>query len=68
LLRDVTSAISDLGGNITASSSVTGRDLVAILRYEIELSDPGMVAKLVADLRAVDGVFAAWRLHSDPGD
>ncbi len=68
LLRDVTSAISDLGGNITASSSVTGRDRVAILRYEIELSDPGMVAKLIADLRGVDGVFAAFRLVSDPGD
>jgi GTP diphosphokinase / guanosine-3',5'-bis(diphosphate) 3'-diphosphatase len=68
LLRDVTSAISDMGGNITASSSVTGRDRVAILRYEIELSDPGMVSKLIADLRGVDGVFAAFRLVSDPGD
>jgi guanosine-3',5'-bis(diphosphate) 3'-pyrophosphohydrolase len=68
LLRDVTSAVSDLGGNITASSSVTGRDRVAILRYEIELSDPGMVSKLIADLRGVDGVFAAFRLVSDPGD
>ncbi|MGF1668024.1 MAG: RelA/SpoT family protein [Acidimicrobiia bacterium] len=68
LLRDVTSAISDMGGNITASSSVTGRDRVAILRYEIELSDPGMVPKLIADLRGVDGVFAAFRLVSDPGD
>jgi GTP pyrophosphokinase len=67
LLRDVTSAISDLGGNITASSSVTGRDRVAILRYEVELSDPGMVSKLIADLRGVDGVFAAFRLVSDPG-
>jgi GTP pyrophosphokinase len=62
LLRDVTSVISDLGGNITASSSVTGRDRVAVLRYEVELSDPGMVAKLIADLRGVDGVFAAFRL------
>ncbi|MDH4117199.1 MAG: bifunctional (p)ppGpp synthetase/guanosine-3',5'-bis(diphosphate) 3'-pyrophosphohydrolase [Acidimicrobiia bacterium] len=68
LLRDVTSAISDMGGNITASSSVTGRDRVAILRYEIELSDPGMVSKLIADLRGVDGVYAAFRLVSDPGD
>ncbi len=62
LLRDVTSAISDLGGNIIASSSATNRDRVAILRYEVELSDPGQVGKLLGDLRTVDGVFDAYRL------
>ncbi len=67
LLRDVTDVISELGGNIAASSSITGRDRLAILRYEIELSDPGQVPKLIADLRAVDGVFAAFRLVSEPG-
>ena len=66
LLRDVTAAISDLGGNITASSSVTGRDRVAILRYEVELSDPGTVPRLISDLRGVDGVFAAYRLVTEP--
>jgi GTP diphosphokinase / guanosine-3',5'-bis(diphosphate) 3'-diphosphatase len=66
LLRDVTEVISDLGGNISASSSITGRDRVAILRYEVELSDPGSVDKLINDLRGVDGVFAAFRLVSEP--
>ncbi len=66
LLRDVTGALSDVGGNITASSSVTGRDRVAVLRYEVELSDPTQVDKLIADLRGVDGVFAAFRLVSEP--
>jgi guanosine-3',5'-bis(diphosphate) 3'-pyrophosphohydrolase len=66
LLRDVTAIISDLGGNITASSSVTGRDRVAILRYEVELSDPGQLPRLLADLRGVDGVFAAFRLVTEP--
>ncbi|MGQ0847772.1 MAG: RelA/SpoT family protein [Actinomycetota bacterium] len=66
LLRDVTAAISDLGGNITASSSVTGRDRVAVLRYEVELSDPGSLPRLLADLKAVDGVFAAYRLVTEP--
>lgn len=65
LLRDVTAAISDLGGNITASSSVTGRDRVAVLRYEVELSDPGVLPRLLADLRGVDGAFAAYRLVTD---
>ncbi|MEX2655430.1 MAG: bifunctional (p)ppGpp synthetase/guanosine-3',5'-bis(diphosphate) 3'-pyrophosphohydrolase [Acidimicrobiia bacterium] len=68
LLRDVTEVISDLGGNITASSSITGRDRIAILRYEVELSDSGSVDKLISDLRGVDGVFAAFRLVSEPTD
>jgi GTP pyrophosphokinase len=62
LLRDVTGVISDLGGNITASSSSTGSDRIAVLRYEIELSDRAQVDRLVADLRGVDGVFEAYRL------
>ena len=62
LLRDVTSLISDVGGNILASSSSTGRDLVAMLRYEIELGDPGQVDTIVASLRGVDSVFDAYRL------
>ena len=66
LLRDVTDVISELAGNITASSSITGRDRVAILRYEVELSDPSQVPRLISDLRGVDGVFAAFRLVGEP--
>ena len=68
LLRDVTSAVSDLGGNITASSSATGRDRVAVLRYEVELSEPAQVERLVAELRDVDGVYDAYRLLPRGGD
>jgi GTP pyrophosphokinase len=66
LLRDVTAVISDTGGNITASSTHTGEDRVAVLRYEIELSDAGQLPKLLADLRGVDGVFSSFRLAADP--
>ncbi len=66
LLRDVTTLISDTGGNITASSTHTGDDRIAILRYEVELSDPSQLGKLLADLRGVDGVFTAFRLATDP--
>jgi GTP pyrophosphokinase len=62
LLRDVTAVISDTGGNITASSTVTGRDRVAILRYEVELSDPSQLPRMLADIRRVDGVFAVSRI------
>jgi GTP diphosphokinase / guanosine-3',5'-bis(diphosphate) 3'-diphosphatase len=62
LLRDVTAVISDTGGNITASSTVTGRDRVAVLRYEVELSDSGQLPRMLADIRGVDGVYAVRRI------
>jgi len=66
LLRDVTAVISDTSGNITASSTHTGEDRIAILRYEVELSDPSQLGKLLADLRGIDGVFSSFRLATDP--
>ncbi|MGD2060707.1 MAG: hypothetical protein PVF87_07580, partial [Acidimicrobiia bacterium] len=66
LLRDVTAVVSDTGGNITASSTNTGDDRVAILRYEVELSDPSQLPRLLSDIRSVDGVYTAFRLANDP--
>ncbi|MBW3666356.1 MAG: bifunctional (p)ppGpp synthetase/guanosine-3',5'-bis(diphosphate) 3'-pyrophosphohydrolase [Actinobacteria bacterium] len=66
LLRDVTAVVSDTGGNITASSTTVGTDRVAVLKYEVELSDPSQLPRLLNDLRAVDGVFSAFRLANDP--
>jgi GTP pyrophosphokinase len=62
LLRDVTEVISDHGGNIQAASSATGRDRVAILRFEVQLSDPQQLERVIAETRRVDGVFDAYRL------
>src|SRR5690606_26368395 len=62
LLRDVTAVISDTGGNIIASSTVTGQDRLAVLRYEVELSDPGQLPRMLADIRGVDGVFSVRRI------
>ncbi|MCH7667627.1 MAG: bifunctional (p)ppGpp synthetase/guanosine-3',5'-bis(diphosphate) 3'-pyrophosphohydrolase [Acidobacteria bacterium] len=67
LLRDVTSVLSSLGANIQASSSATGRDRIAILRYEIELSDAMALAGIVTELAAIDGVFDAYRLVPQTG-
>lgn len=64
LLRDVTSVISDAGGNIVASSTRTDRDRVAILRYEVELSDPGQVERVVSEMRRIEGVYDAFRLKT----
>jgi guanosine-3',5'-bis(diphosphate) 3'-pyrophosphohydrolase len=62
LLRDVTSVLSDHGANIHTSSSVAGRDRVAFLRYEVELSDPAQLERVLSDLRDVGGVYEAYRL------
>jgi GTP pyrophosphokinase len=62
LLRDVTAVLSDHGANIHTSSSVAGRDRVAFLRYEVELSDPAQLERVLADLREVGGVYEAYRL------
>ena len=64
LLRDVTSVISDAGGNIVGASSRTDRDRVAVLRYEVELSDPGQLNRVLAAMRRVDSVYEAFRLKS----
>jgi GTP pyrophosphokinase len=66
LLKDDTTMVTETGGNITASSTVVGDDRVAIIRYEVELSDPSQLPRLLNDLRGVDGVFTAFRLANDP--
>ncbi len=68
MLRDVTELISDVGGDIRASSSTTSRDRTAVLRYEVELSDPGQVDRLIDGLRGIDGVYDAYRLVPQSGD
>ncbi len=62
LLRDVTAALSDLGANIHSSSSMTGRDRVAVLRYEVEISEVNVLERVFEEIRGVNGVFDAYRL------
>ena len=62
LLRDVTTALSDLGANIVSSSSLTNRDRVAVLRFEIELSDRATLERALAEMKGVEGVYDAYRL------
>ncbi|GMQ85463.1 MAG: RelA/SpoT family protein [Acidimicrobiia bacterium] len=67
LLRDVTTALSDLGANIHTSSSVAGRDRIAFLRYELELSEANQLEQALSEVRAVDGVYDAYRLLPGAG-
>jgi GTP pyrophosphokinase len=62
LLRDITTALADLGANIVSSSSATSRERVAILRFEIELSDVATLDRAITEMKRVEGVYDAYRL------
>ncbi len=62
LLQDISAALSDLGTNILASSSAVGRDRVAVFHFEVELSDTEQLNRAISEIRAVEGVFDAFRL------
>jgi GTP pyrophosphokinase len=63
LLRDVTTAISDMGVNITATSSNTNpRTRVAVLSFTVELGDPAHLDHILSAVKRTDGVFDAYRL------
>jgi GTP diphosphokinase / guanosine-3',5'-bis(diphosphate) 3'-diphosphatase len=62
LLRDVTTTLSDLGANIVSSSSMTNRDRVAVLRFEIELSDTATLDRAILEMKRLEGVYDAYRL------
>jgi GTP pyrophosphokinase len=64
LLRDVTTTLTDLGLDIAASSSGTGRDRVAIIRFEVELADTTQLERAITELKGVEGVFDAYRLKN----
>jgi GTP diphosphokinase / guanosine-3',5'-bis(diphosphate) 3'-diphosphatase len=63
LLRDVTTAISDLGVNIMSTSSNTNpRTRVASLRFTMELGDPAHLDHILSAVKRVDGVYDAFRV------
>lgn len=62
LLRDVTSAISDVGVNILTSSTRAGRDGIATLTFTFELADPAHLEHVIHGVRQIDSVFDAYRV------
>jgi GTP pyrophosphokinase len=63
LLKDVTTAVSDLGINIlSASSNTNPRTRTAVLRFNVELADPAHLDYLVSNIKRVDAVYDAYRL------
>ena len=67
LLKDVTIAIGDAGGNILSASTATSRDGVATLRLLIEISDASRLDPLLAAISRVESVYDARRLMPGEG-
>jgi guanosine-3',5'-bis(diphosphate) 3'-pyrophosphohydrolase len=59
LLRDVTAALGDIGVDITASSSRLTRERTAVLRFQVEVFARDDLARALAEVRGVDGVYEA---------
>jgi GTP diphosphokinase / guanosine-3',5'-bis(diphosphate) 3'-diphosphatase len=62
LLGDVSTALADHHVNIVASSTHTGSDRVARLRFDFELADPSHLDALLKSVKRVDSVFDAYRV------
>jgi GTP pyrophosphokinase len=68
LLRDISTVLADHHVNILASTSSTGSDRVAHLRFDFELSDPSHLESLLGTLKRVDSVFDAYRVLPGHGN
>lgn len=62
LLAEVTRVVSDQKVPITATSSHTAEDRVAMIRFTFEVSDIKQLGYLMNQLRNVEGVFDVYRL------
>ncbi len=67
LLKDVTIAIGDAGGNILSAATSTNREGVATLRFLVEISDASGLDPLLASVGRVDSVYDARRLMPGEG-
>jgi GTP pyrophosphokinase len=62
LLRDVSTAISDQGLSIIASSTRSGKDGIATLSFSFELADPAHLDHVLQTVRRIDSVYDAYRV------
>lgn len=67
LLKDVTIAISDLGGNILSAAVQTNSSGVCRLRFLVAISDASMLDGILAGVSHVPSVFDARRIMPGEG-
>ncbi|HUX03346.1 MAG TPA: bifunctional (p)ppGpp synthetase/guanosine-3',5'-bis(diphosphate) 3'-pyrophosphohydrolase [Acidimicrobiales bacterium] len=61
LLLDVSKVVAEYHLNIISSSSTTSGSRIVRMVFDVELADPTHLSSLLAALKAVDGVFDAFR-------
>ncbi len=62
LLSDVTRMLSDAHVSIVSATVTTTRDRVAVSRFTFEMADPKHLGHLLNQVRAVEGVYDAYRV------
>ena len=67
LLKDVTIAIGDAGGNILSAATATDREGIATLRFLVEISDASGLDSLLSAISRVESVYDARRLMPGEG-
>jgi GTP pyrophosphokinase len=67
LLKDVTIAIGDAGGNILSAATQTTSNGMARLRFLISISDASLLDPLLATVSRVPSVFDARRIMPGEG-
>jgi len=61
LLLDVSKVVAEYHLNIISSSTSTSGSRIVRMVFDVELADPTHLSSLLASLKAVDGVFDAFR-------
>ncbi|MEJ5919753.1 MULTISPECIES: RelA/SpoT family protein [unclassified Corynebacterium] len=64
LLSEITRVISDQKVPITATSSHTADDRVAVMRFTFEVSDIKQLGYIITVLRGIEGVYDVFRVTS----
>ena len=69
LLRDVSGVLADHHVNVLATStSTSGSDRVATMRFDFELGDPEHLESLLRMLRRIDSIYDVHRSVPGSGD
>ncbi len=69
LLRDVTNAVSDAGGDITSSSTQTRSDGSARLRFLVTITDASILDTMLSTVNRIPSVYDARRaMAGEAGD
>ncbi len=64
LLRDISSAISEMGVNIRSASLLTDKNNVAIFKFVFDISSLAHLDHILANVKRIDSVFDAYRVSA----